>query len=206
MKQVHWKIFIRREARCQALLKYSFHYRRSNSVQLILAGPEPAAVQDDPEGKDALDEICRFYMRLAPEDQQHIVLLTLPMSSRTQNHLIVNAIQRCSSLVVQNSLQEGFGLTATEAMWKKIPVLGTLCCGLRQQIRDNIEGRLSGNPMDPKEIAENLDGMLSSAAKLEKWGRRAQHRVYKEYLIFSQIQKWLQCLNEVAQLPQVPCP
>lgn len=28
-------------------------------------------------------------------------------------------------MVVQNSLREGFGLPATEAMWKAVPVLGT---------------------------------------------------------------------------------
>ncbi|UCF94026.1 MAG: glycosyltransferase [Desulfobacterales bacterium] len=178
--------------------KKSSHYRRANAVQLLLAGPEPAAVQDDPEGKGVLDELCTFYRKLAPEDQKSVVLLTLPMSSRTQNHLMVNAIQRCSSLVVQNSLQEGFGLTATEAMWKKIPVLGTFSCGLRQQIRDGIDGRLTANPKDPKEIAENLDYMLTSSAKLEKWGRQAQHRVYNQFLIFSQVQKWLQCLSAVS--------
>ena len=34
------------------------------------------------------------------------------MSSRKENEVIVNALQRCSSIIVRNSLQEGFGLTA----------------------------------------------------------------------------------------------
>ncbi len=158
-------------------------------------------MQDDPEGKGVLEELCKYYRKLTPEDQENVVMLTLPMSSRNQNHLMVNAIQRCSSVVVQNSLQEGFGLTATEAMWKRIPVLGTSSCGLRQQIRDGVDGRLTSNPNNPNEIAENLDHMLASPVKLEKWGRNAQRRVYDRFLVFSQVQKWLACLSNIANKP-----
>ncbi len=86
---------------------------------------------------------------MKPEEQESVALLSLPMASGKQNHLLVNVIQRCSTVVVQNSLQEGFGLTATEAMWKRVPVLGSSACGLRLQIRDRIDGRLTGNPRGP---------------------------------------------------------
>ena len=165
--------------------------------QLILVGPEPSAVQDDPEGKGVLDDICNYYKELPAEDQKDISILTLPMSSRTQNHLMVNALQRCSTLVVQNSIQEGFGLTATEAMWKKIPVLGTSACGLRQQIRDGKDGCLTADPMNEAEIAENLRKILSKPKLLEKWGRSAQQRVYKNFLVFKQIENWLTCVTRV---------
>jgi trehalose synthase len=110
---------------------------------------------------------------------------------------MVNALQRCSSLVVQNSLQEGFGLTATEAMWKKVPVLGTTACGLRQQIREGKDGLLTINPIDPEEITENLERILAKPKLLEKWGKSAQKRVYKKYLVFYQIEKWLNCMDKI---------
>ena len=119
------------------------------------------------------------------------------MSSRSQNHLMVNALQRCSSLVVQNSLQEGFGLTATEAMWKQIPVLGTTACGLRQQIRDGKDGRLTINPINPEEIAKNLEHIFAKPKLLLKWGKNAQKRVYEKFLIFNQIKKWLNCMDQI---------
>ena len=70
---------------------------------------------------------------------------------------MVNALQRCSTVVVQNSLREGFGLTATEAMWKGVCVVGTRACGLRHQIRNGIDGILIQDPQDPGEIARRLD-------------------------------------------------
>ena len=167
------------------------------ATQLVLAGPEPSAVQDDPEGKGVLENLCDYYKALPPEDQNDISILTLPMSSRYQNHLMVNALQRCSSLVVQNSLQEGFGLTATEAMWKQIPVLGTTACGLRRQIRDRKDGRLTINPVDPEEIAENFGQILTKPKLLDKWGKSAQKLVYKKFLIFNQIEKWLNCIDKI---------
>jgi trehalose synthase len=56
------------------------------------------------------------------------------MDNVVENALLVNAMQRAAFVIVQNSLREGFGLTATEAMYKKIPFVGTeQACGLRTQ-------------------------------------------------------------------------
>ena len=79
---------------------------------------------------------------LEPALQADVALLALPMASLKENALIVNALQRCATLVVQNSLREGFGLTATEAMWKRCAVLASPACGLRQQIRHGVDGHL----------------------------------------------------------------
>lgn len=99
--------------------------RRLELVRLVLAGPEPNSVRDDPESREVLEELRQTYRNLKPEYQKDVALLSLPMGSSKENELMVNSIQRCASVVVQNSLQEGFGLTATEAMWKGTPVLGT---------------------------------------------------------------------------------
>ena len=88
-----------------------------------MAGPDPSSIQDDPEGKRVLEDLCATYCALDADVQRDIILLALPMSSRKRNALMVNALQRCSAIVVQNSHREGFGLTVTEAMWKGVPVL-----------------------------------------------------------------------------------
>jgi trehalose synthase len=172
--------------------------RRREIVRLVLAGPDPSSVQDDPEAREVLAEYRDYYRGLPPEFQRDIVLLTLPMNSRKNNALMVNAIQRCSIVAVQNSLREGFGLTATEAMWKAVAVLGSSACGLRQQIRDGVDGRLANNPNDPEEIATLLDGMLRDPQTLERFGRNAQLRVHNEFLIFTQLSRWLRLLVKVA--------
>jgi trehalose synthase len=180
------------------------HRHRIEIARLVLAGPDPAAIQDDPEGKAVLESLCQTFCRIKPEEQESVALLSLPMASAKQNHLLVNVIQRCATVVVQNSLQEGFGLTATEAMWKRVPVLGSSACGLRLQIRDRIDGRLTGSPQDPGEIAETLDEMLSSPVQRELYGRSAQRRVYDRFLVFTQVEYWLRRLAEAAATPRSP--
>ena len=174
--------------------------RRIEIARLVLAGPEPNSVADDPESREVLEELRHTYRNLEPEFQKDIALLSLPMCSRKENELIVNVIQRCSTIVVQNSLQEGFGLTVTEAMWKGTPVLGTEACGLRQQIRDGIDGRLIRNPKDQGEIANCLGEMLSDSAERERLSRNGQKRVFTEFLVFTQLEHSLRvvakCISE----------
>lgn len=175
------------------------HARRLKLLRLILAGPEPAAVQDDPEAREVLDELIEVYRGLAPELQQDVAMISLPMTSRKHNALMVNALQRCSSVVVQNSLQEGFGLTATEAMWKRGRVVGTHACGLRQQIRDGLDGYLVQDPENADEIADKLDRVLSMSKERNAVSTAAQRRVYDEFLVFRQVARWLKVLAEVSQ-------
>lgn len=169
--------------------------RRLDLVRLVLAGPDPASIQDDPEGQEVVAELEAAYLELDPTLQDDVALITLPMDSTWQNALIVNALQRASTLVVQNSLREGFGLTVTEAMWKRVPILTNAeACGPRQQVRDGLDGRLIQNPSDPEELARALEEMLSEAVARNAWGESAQRRVHRNFLVFSQLRAWLHLL------------
>ncbi len=177
----------------------SWEYRRRlDLVRLVLAGPDPGSIQDDPEGMEVLDDLRQAYLELDPAIQNEVAIITLPMESLEQNALIVNALQRSSSIVVQNSLREGFGLTITEAMWKRIPVLSnSRACGPRQQIRDGLDGRLIHDPEDPDELADALAAMLKDSTGREAWGQSGQHRVHEQFLVFSQLRHWLRLLSEI---------
>lgn len=170
--------------------------RRLNHVRLVLAGPEPAAVADDPEAREVLQDLIDRYRRLPHWLQEDVAILSLPMESREENALMVNALQRCSSIVVQNSLREGFGLTVTEAMWKQCGVLGSRACGIRRQIRDGLDGRLIPDSSDPRLIADLLDAMLDDLPGRGRFGRTAQRRVHDEFLVFTQVRRWLETLAE----------
>jgi trehalose synthase len=181
-------------------------YRRIGVLRLVMVGPDPLSIQDDPEGCEVLNELCASFRRLAPEIQKDVVLLTLPMNSRRDNAFMVNALQTASSIVIQNSIREGFGLTLTEAMWKGTPVIGTSAFGLRQQLHDRIHGRIVYCPENPEEIAQVLEEMLGADAELNLWSRNAQARVHKDFLIFNQVKKWLQILKSFElHSPQIYC-
>jgi trehalose synthase len=153
-------------------------------------------VRDDPEGQEVLDELCAAWRAVHADIQRDVAVLVLPMSSRKENALMVNAIQRCSTLVAQCSLREGFGLTAAEAMWKGVPVLGTSAAGLRAQIRPGVDGDLVDDPEDEEEIAAKLDAMLADAKARETWSDNARRRVAEEFLVFAQVQRWLDTLAD----------
>lgn len=75
----------------------SRHRNRLKILRLVLAGPDPASIQDDPEGQEVVRELVAAYRRLSPEDQADVAILTLPMDTRKENALMVNALQRCST-------------------------------------------------------------------------------------------------------------
>ena len=173
--------------------------RRLELVRLVLAGPAVGAVSDDPESADVLEELVHAYTRLPRALQQDIAIVLLPMISREQNAHIVNALQRASTIVVQNSLREGFGLTIAEAMWKRIPVLSSArACGPRSQIVDGEHGRLVDDPEDVDVVADTLEAMLRAPELRARWGRSAQRRAHDDFMIFTQLARWLELCHELA--------
>lgn len=180
---------------------HELHGRRVACTRLVLAGPDPTSVSDDPEGREVLDTLARAYRRLDPALQRDVALVALPMASATENALMVNALQRCSTVVVQNSIREGFGLTVTEAMWKSVPVVVSSADGLREQVTDRCEGRMVADPTDVDALACVLDQILGDPAESEALGRRAQRRVVAEFVLLVQLAAWLRTLAACAQRP-----
>jgi trehalose synthase len=174
------------------------HARRLAAARLVLAGPDPSGINDDPEAREVLHALAAQYQALPADVQADVAIVTLPLSSRKENALMVNALQRAADIVVQNSLREGFGLTVSEAMWKRTCVLGSgRACGVRLQVRDGVEGRLVSNPEDSGALAQIMAEMLSDSDRVEEWGRNAQRRVYTEFLIFAELRKWLRVLADL---------
>jgi trehalose synthase len=168
------------------------HRIRQELVRLVLAGPDPGSVQDDPEALEVLADIQGRYAALDPQVQETIAVFALPMESITENALMVNALQRASSIVVQNSLREGFGLTIAEAMWKRVPILSNdQACGPRQQVRDTVDGRMIDDPTDPAALTATLDKMLTDVPNRAVWARNAQRHVHDKFLVFAQLCEWM---------------
>jgi trehalose synthase len=104
--------------------------KKHHDCRFIYAG---GAASDDPEGQAVLDELKE---RAVGHDDFHILLLP------PHSNLEINALQRASTIVMQKSLKEGFGLTVTEALWKKKPVIAGAVGGIPLQVIHNFTGIL----------------------------------------------------------------
>lgn len=153
----------------------------SPAVQLVLAGPDPDSVADDPEGRETFNAVVEAHSRLPDRFKERIHLAALPMDDPEENAAIVNALQRHAAVVVQKSLAEGFGLTVTEAMAKGRPILASAVGGILEQIEDGVHGRLLRDPRDPAEFATLLASLLHDRATAEQLGTAAHTRAFRDF-------------------------
>lgn len=161
--------------------------RKAGDAQLVLAGPNVTAVADDPEGAETLDRVMGRWRDLPHGHRGRVHLACLPMADSEENAAIVNALQRHAKVVVQKSLEEGFGLTVTEAMWKARPVIGSAVGGVQEQIVDGVSGLLLADPEDLSAFAALLERLLDDSGYAQTLGEAARERVRTHYLGLRQL-------------------
>jgi trehalose synthase len=155
-----------------------------DDVHLVLAGPDPDDIPDDPEGARILRDLCAVRETLDRPVRERVHLVTLSLLDADANADSVNALQRRADVVVQKSLREGFGLTVTEAMWKGKAIVASAVGGITDQIRDGHEGLLVRNPHDLAEFGHAILRLLSENDLRERYGTAAHHRCTQEFLIY----------------------
>ncbi len=133
--------------------------RERVDCQLILVG---GSATDDPEGAQVLKEVRE---RAADDADIHVV--DLPPTSNIE----INAIQRASTVVIQKSLKEGFGLTVSEALWKGKPVIAGAVGGIPLQITHKYSGILTHTVEGTAFWIKMLLSAPEFAAKLGENGR-----------------------------------
>jgi trehalose synthase len=174
---------------------FAWHVADPNA-RLILAGPEPRAVADDPEGLATLRAVQKAWRALRPSERRRIDVAVLPMARFEENALIVNALQREAAVVVKKSIQEGFGLGVTEALWKARPVVATRVGGQRDQIVSGETGLLVDDPMDLAAFGGAVDRALAEAPfALERLGNAGRERVRARYLADSHFVHWAEAIR-----------
>ena len=135
-----------------------------HNTQLVLAGPVVSAVTDDPEGAQMLRECWEVWRQLPHHARSRIALACVPMADLEENAVIVNALQRHASVVVQKSIAEGFGLTVSEAMFKRRAVVASGVGGITDQIVDGESGVLLKDPTDLTAFADTLSALLPDSS------------------------------------------
>lgn len=148
----------------------------SHDAQLVLAG---GGATDDPEGAAVLEEV-----RQAANGNPDIHILMLPADA----HRAINALQRASTVILQKSLQEGFGLTVTEAMWKGRPVIGGNVGGIRLQVHNHHTGFLVDTP---EGAALRMRQLLVNHEMAQRIGATAKDFVLENYLCNRQLREYL---------------
>jgi len=118
-----------------------------------------------------LEEAIELRKSLSDEARRNVHLVCLPMDDAEENAVIVNALQRNASVVVQKSIAEGFGLTVAEAMWKGRPIVATRVGGIQDQVVDGETGVLLDDAHD-----------LDAYERARRMGDAAQQRVRSQFL------------------------
>jgi len=150
--------------------------RRYIDCQLVLLG---GGADDDPEGAQVLERVMA-----AAEDDKDIFVLFLPPDS----HLIVNAVQRASSVVLQKSLKEGFGLTVSEALWKEKPVIAGAVGGIPRQITHKFSGILT---YTVEGTAYWIKRLLNEPEYARGLARNGKQHIKNNFLITRHLQDYL---------------
>jgi trehalose synthase len=170
-----------------------------SDVHLALVGPELKSVVDDPEDAGALNECITYWESLPKRVRGLVRIVQLPMDDVEANGLMVNALQRHATVVVQKSLQEGFGITVAEAMWKARPVVASAVGGIVDQIVPGT-GVLLEDPTDLDNFGRVLANVLEDPDQMAVMGRRARSRIRTGFLSNRHLVDYARLVEEVTQM------
>lgn len=149
--------------------------------RLVLAG---SFASDDPEGQKVYEGLMEH-----GEKDEDIDLIV------NGSDIFINALQRASSVILQKSIKEGFGITVTEGLWKGKPVVASEVGGIPLQVRDGENGYLVG-PRNYSGFAKRIVGLLENPRLAEKMGERGREIVRENFLITRHALDWIRVVSE----------
>ena len=150
--------------------------RKSMDCRLVFAG---GTASDDPESDKVLAEV-----KEKAGNNPDIHILLIPPGSDIE----INALQRASTVIVQKSHREGFGLTVSEALWKAKPVVASAVGGIPLQVKNKFTGLLShgipGTAYAIRQLLTNPD--------YAKWlGQNGREHVRYNFLITRHLRDYM---------------
>lgn len=119
------------------------------------------------------------------------------MDDLDENALIVNALQRQAAVIVKKSIQEGFGLGVTEALWKARPVVATRVGGQQDQIERRRTGLLLDDPSDLRGLGAALCELLATPQEALELGATGRREVRERYLVDTHLVNWMEVIGRV---------
>jgi trehalose synthase len=150
--------------------------KKNVDMQLVLAG---GGATDDPEGPVIMDQV-----KEEAEGDGDIHVLFLPPASDIE----INALQRVSTVVLQKSLREGFGLTVAEALWKGKPVIAGAVGGIPLQISHKYSGILTHSI---EGTAHWMKQLVNEPEFAKKLGANGREHIKQNFLITRHMKDYL---------------
>jgi trehalose synthase len=154
------------------------------ALQLALVG---SMALDDPEGWD-------LYRQIGQEASADDAIKLFTNLTGVGN-IEVNAFQRLSTVVVQKSIREGFGLVISESLWKGTPVVAGRAGGIPLQMADGTGGILVDSV---EETAAGIVELVRDRERAEAHGREGRQRVHEHFLLPRLLLSELMLLNDIA--------
>ena len=150
--------------------------RKSIDCRLVFAG---GTASDDPESDKVLAEV-----RERAGNNPDIHILLMPAGSDIE----INALQRASTVIVQKSHREGFGLTVTEALWKAKPVVASAVGGIPLQVKNRFTGLLS---YETEGTAYGIRQLLTNPDYARWLGENGREHVRYNFLVTRHLRDYL---------------
>ena len=151
---------------------------KKTDSMLILAGN---MAMDDPEGPIIYNKVMK-----KAENNPNIKIVA------GGTDLFINALQRCSAVILQNSKKEGFALTVAESLWKKTPVVATRVGGIPLQI---INGKTGFFINSNREAAKRCAELIKNDKLRTRIGEQGREHVRKNFLITRHLQDYINLFN-----------
>ena len=156
---------------------------RMPQLQLVIA----CELGEGADGWPAVKEISDY-----AGGQENLHLLT---SYSELGNLELGALNRLSRVALRLSLHEGFGLGASEAMWRDTPVVGGREGGTPLQVRDGVDGYLVSGA---EEVAARVAELIDDPGLATEMGRAGRERVRERFLVTRVLEDELRLLAALA--------
>jgi trehalose synthase len=157
--------------------------KKKVACQLVLVG---SLATDDPEGQGIFENLEKIV-----ENEPDIHLLI------NASDIVINSLQRASSVVIQKSLKEGFAITISEALWKGTPVVASNVGGIPSQVVDGRNGYLL-DPLDYSGFAEKIVYLMKNPDIAKQMGQYGRNHVRTNFVITRHLLDYIRLLRTLS--------
>jgi trehalose synthase len=171
----------------------------ASDAHLVLAGPDPLAIADDPGGVEVLAQMRETIAALPGplRDRIHLVITTGDDLEGTA--FVINALQQRAQVITQKSIKEGFGLTITEGMLKRKPVVAPAVGAIGTQVIHGRTGLLMADALNLREFGLDVLHLLHDAGLRDRLAAEGLAHCTRLFLIDRQLGDYGRMFAELFQ-------
>ena len=166
----------------EGMIKIFKIIKKRLDCQLVLSG---SMATDDPESQDEFENL----EKLVESEKDIRLIINAP-------DILINALQRASSVVVQKSIKEGFAITVSEALWKGTPVVTSNVGGISSQVINGKNGYML-EPKDYKGFAEKIAYLIKNPRIAKKMGEFGRNYVKNNFLITRHLSDYIHLMKKI---------